>query len=287
MSKAQYWFGRAKKEHFAIGAFNAASLETMKALVLAAKKLGSPVMIEASSGEIEYFGIKEFVGICRALEQDHSVPILTNLDHAHDYDSCVAAIVAGFDYIHFDGSKLSFEENAGIAKSLVAEAHQRGILVEGEIDGIPGSSADHRNEQSVMSNGQFTNPAKAAEFVKITGVDTLASFVGNVHGLYSDEKKLDLGLLEKISAVLPDTFLSLHGGSGVPASDIQKAISLGVVKVNINSELRVAFRDKLKEVLDRPDENEVAIYKIMPEAIVAMQEIVEAKIKLFGSDGKI
>ncbi len=289
MAKAKYWFDRAKKEGFAIGAFNAGSMETLKAIVGAAKKLASPVIIEASHGEIEYFGIKEFVGVCRALEQSHGVPIIINLDHAPDYDSCVAAIVAGFDYVHFDGSKLSFSENVGIARKVVAEAHPREILVEGEIDAIAGSSADHRGEHSTdeIKNAKFTDPEKAAGFVQNTGVDTFASFVGNAHGLYSGQKVLNLDLLKKISQAIPETFLSLHGGSGISAENITAAIKLGVVKINVNSELRVAFRDKLKEVLDRPEENEVAIYKIMPEAIAAVQEIVEAKINLFGSAGKI
>ncbi|MBI4099416.1 class II fructose-bisphosphate aldolase [Candidatus Microgenomates bacterium] len=292
MAKASYWFQKARKEGFAIGAFNAGSMESIKAIVAGAKNQNAPVMIEASHGEIEYFGVKEFVGVCRVLEQSHGVPIILNLDHAPDYDSCVSAIVAGFDYIHFDGSKLSMVENMGITKGLVAEAHQRDILVEGEIDNIDAmgaSSSDNRekNIATVRDAKIYTDPEKAAEFVQNTGVDTFASLVGNVHGLYSQEKTLDLGLLKQIAAKIPDTFLSLHGGSGVPDDDIAAAIALGVVKINVNSELRVAFRDKLKEILNRPEEKDVvAIYKIMPEAIAAMQEIVERKIKLFGSAEK-
>ena len=286
MSKAKYWLDRARKEGFAIGAFNAGSIETLKAIVTAAKKLQAPVIIEASHGEIEYFGIKEFVGVCRTLEQSHGVPIIINLDHAPDYDSCVAAIVAGFDYVHFDGSKLPLAENTGIAKKIVEEAHQREILVEGEIDAISGSSADHRSEELVVKSNLFTNPKQAAEFVQNTGVDTFASFVGNAHGLYSGQKVLNLNLLKEIAETLPGTFLSLHGGSGISPENIRAAVKLGVVKVNVNSELRVAFHDKLKEVLNRPEENDVAVYKIMPEAIAAVQEIVETKIKLFGSGGK-
>lgn len=289
MSKAKYWFEKAKKEKFAIGAFNGASEETLKAIVGAAKNQKAPVVIEASPGEIEYFGIREFVGINRALEQSHGVPIILNLDHALDFDQCILGIDLGFDYIHFDGSRLNLPENTRLARQLVDYAHSKGILVEGEIDGIPGSSADHRHEQIAASRERigYTDPEKAAEFVQITGVDTFASFVGNVHGLYSGAKRLDLGLLEKISRAIPDTFLSLHGGSGVPAENIRAAINLGVIKVNVNSELRVAFHDKLKEILDRPQQDEVAIYKFMPEAISAVQEIVEAKIKLFGSMNKL
>lgn len=292
MSKAQYWFNRAADEHFAIGAFNAASIETLKAIVGAAKNQKSPVMIEASAGEVEYFGMKELVGVVRTMEQSHGVPILLNLDHAPDIDSCKAAVDAGFDYVHFDGSKLDPAENARLTSQLVAYAHPKEVLVEGEIDNINALGAGSndfrsKNISEVRDPQLYTNPDKAAEFVKISGVDTFASFVGNVHGLYAEVKDIDLELLQSIKAKLGNVFLSLHGGSGIADNQISAAIGIGIVKINVNSELRIAFRDKLKEVLDRPEENEIAVYKIMPEAIAAMQIIVERKIKLFGSAGKI
>lgn len=292
MAKALKYFQKAQQEKFAIGAFNAASIETLKAIVGAAKKLNSPVMIEASQGEVEFFGVTELVATVRAMEQDFQVPIILNLDHAPDYDSCKKALDAGFDYLHLDGSKLPYEQNVEQTKRLVDEAHAKDVLVEGEIDNINAkgaSSADHRGQSIdiVRDEGLYTNPEKAAEFVQATGVDTFASFVGNVHGLYSEPKNLKLDLLERISEVLPGKFLSLHGGSGIPESDVKNAINLGIVKVNVNSELRVSFRDKLKEILNRPDENEVAVYKFMPEAIEAMQKVVEEKIEVFGSANKI
>lgn len=292
MNKAQYWFDRAAREHFAIGAFNAGSIETLKAIVGAAKKFRSPVMIEASHGEIEYFGIKEFVGICRILEQSHNAPILLNLDHAPDISSCKMAVDLGFDYVHFDGSKEDLSDNIRLARQLVGYAHPKGVLVEGEIDNINAmgaSSSDNREKyiEDVRDPKLYTDPEKAAEFVDKTGVDVFASFVGNVHGLYTEEKDINLELLQTIKNKLGEVFLSLHGGSGISDNQISAAIGVGVVKINVNSELRVAFRDKLKEVLGREDESEVAVYKIMPEAIAAMQEIVEKKIKLFGSAGKI
>jgi fructose-bisphosphate aldolase class II len=291
MSKAKHWFERAAKEKFAIGAFNAGSLETLKAVVGAAKRLQAPVMIEASHGEVEYFGIKELVGVVRTLEQSNDVTILLNLDHAPTFEDCKQAIEAGFDYVHFDGSKLPVEENIAICKEVVALAHGKEILVEGEMDHIEGSSADHRNDvdgyRTQMSDfSKYSDPVTAKSFIERTGVDTFASFVGNVHGLYPGPKRINVDLLAKIKQMLPNTFLSLHGGSGIPGEDIQAAINLGVVKININSELRVAFRDKLREVLQRKEDSEVAIYKIMPEAISVVQMIVEEKIRLFGSIGR-
>ncbi len=299
MSKAKYWFDRAQKEHFAIGAFNAATIETLKAIVFAAQKLKSPVMVEASHGEATYFGVVELAKVVRTMEQSYGVPVILNLDHAPSYESCLEAMGAGFDYIHFDGSKLPIAENIKITKQIVEHAHARDIMVEGEIDNINvmgASSSDHRleNLSSVRDRKYYTDPEKAADFIEKTGVDTFASFVGNVHGLYAEVKDIDLELLQTIKARLGTTlpagsqvFLSLHGGSGIPDNQISAAIGIGIQKINVNSEIRIAFRDKLKEVLDRPQENEVAIYKIMPEAIAAMQEIVEAKIKLFGSANKL
>ena len=291
--KASEWLKRAKKEKFAIGAFNAASIETLKAVVSAAKKLRSPVIIEASYSEVEFIGMRELTATVRALERDTGVPILLNLDHAPTLVSCQNAINSGFDLVHFDGSKLPYEKNLEIAKIVTGIAHEKGILVEGEIDNINAlgaSSSDHRhtNIETVRDEKLYTDPKLAASFVKETKVDIFASFIGNVHGLYSEAKTLQMDLLLKIAEGLPDTFLSLHGGSGIPAEQIKEAITIGIVKINVNSELRVAFRDALKKTLEEePMKDEVAIYKIMPEAIAAMQRIVEEKILLFGSAGKI
>lgn len=292
MSKAQYWFDRALKEHFAIGAFNAASIETLKAVVSAAKNQKSPVMIEASHGEVTYFGARELVGVVHAMEQSYGVPILLNLDHAPDFDKCKEAIDFGFDYVHLDGSKMAIEENSAQTKKLVEYAHQKEVLVEGEIDNINvmgAGSADNRDKSinSVRDPKYYTDPEKALKFVQETGIDTFASFIGNVHGLYSGTKDINLDLLRAIKAKLGDKFLSLHGGSGIPENEVSAAIGIGICKVNVNSEIRIAFYEKLKEIMARPSESEVAIYKIMPEAISAMQTIVEEKIKVFGSAGKV
>lgn len=291
MGKAKFWFERAQKEKFAIGAFNAASIETLKAIVGAAKSLKSPVMIEASHGEVSYFGARELVGVCRAMEQSYGIPILLNLDHAPDFGKCKEAIDFGFDYVHLDGSKMPIEENTAQTKKLVEYAHQRDVLVEGEIDNINvlgASSADHRHESAdaVRDAKYYTDPEKAVEFVRATGVDTFASFIGNVHGLYSGAKNINLDLLREIKIKLGEIFMSLHGGSGIPDNEVTAAIGIGIQKVNVNSELRIAFYEKLNEIMEKPSESEVAIYKIMSEAIAAMQKIVEDKIKIFGSSGK-
>lgn len=287
--KAQEWLKRAQDEKFAIGAFNAASIETLKAIVAAAKKLSSPVIIEASPREAEYFGLREMAATVRALEVDYQVPIILNLDHAVSYESCYQALDFGFDAVHFDGGKMEYGENVRIAKMLVGEAHKRGILVEGEMDHIGGSSADHRQAlaSDFQSNITYSDPEKAKEFLEETGVDTFASFVGNIHGLYKGVKNIDLGLLKKIAEALPGKFLSLHGGSGIAGEQIHQAVNLGVVKINVNSELRLAFYDTVKKTLGDKNFKETAIYKMMPPAIEAVEEVVCEKILLFGSAGKI
>lgn len=284
--KAKIFFTRAKQEGFAIGAFNVANLETIKAVVGAARKLKSPVMIEASGGEVNFIGKKQLAGLVRAFEQESGIPILLNLDHAPTKASVRDAIDAGFDYVHFDGSKLPYKENVRITKVLADTAHAKGILIEGEMDAITGSSSDHTAERAAeyQDNRLYTDPEKAKTFVAATGIDTFASFIGNAHGLYAGEKKIDIERLRAIRLALPASFLSLHGGSGIPESDIKQAIQNGVVKINVNSELRVAYKKALQEALVSSDE--VAIYKLMPPVIAAVQKIVEEKIQLFGSAGK-
>lgn len=287
MGKAKQWFEKARQEGFAIGAFNVANLETIKAIVQAGISQKSPVMIEASDGEVNFIGKKQLVALVREFEQESGIPILLNLDHAPTKKSVLEAIDAGFDYVHFDGSKLPYDENVKLTKELADVAHAKGILIEGEIDAITGSSADHTKEQvaGYQNNRLFTDPEKAKAFVEATGVDAFASFVGNAHGLYQGEKHVDIERFQAIGQELPATFLSLHGGSGIPENHIQQAIQNGVVKINVNSELRVAYKKALQEVLASSEE--VAIYKLMPPVIAAVQKIVEQKVLLFGSAGKV
>lgn len=285
--KAKQLLQKAKETHFAVGAFNTANIETLKAITNAAKRLSSPIILEASDGEINFIGYKQLTALARIYEKDLGIPIIVNLDHGKDFESCKKAIEAGFDYIHIDTSKSrDFEDSIQVTKEVVKLARKFDVPVEGEIDHIEGSSADHTKETpNALQNPElFTNPEKAREFVEKTGIDVFASFVGNLHGIYSEKMHLNLDLLEKIRDSIPDTFLSLHGGSGIYEEDVQKAVRLGIVKVNVNSEMRIAFKMTLQEVLNNT--NEIAVYKIMEKPIEAVQKVVETKIKLFGSESK-
>jgi len=283
--KAAQYLEKAKKEGFGIGAFNAANLESMKAVVNAAFKLKSPVIIEFSPGEIEHMGVNQAVALCKAFEKQYSVPIILNLDHGTDPEKIMEAVDAGFDYVHFDGGKIPFEEALKTGKILADYAHKKGVVIEGEIDHIEGSSADHTDSKPDVDSKLYTNPNQAKEFIDKTGIDVFASFVGNLHGIYAESKNLNLDLLQEIQNTLPNTYLSLHGGSGIVEEDIKKAIQIGIVKINVNSELRIAFKMVLQEVLN--NSNEIAAYKFMQKPIEEMQKVVEQKVIMFGSDGKI
>jgi len=282
---AREWFEKSRNEKFAIGAFNVGNLETLEAIVAAAKAKKAPVIIEASPGESSFMGYNNLVDLVQNYK-DEGAAIILNLDHATEFEKVKQAFEAGFDYLHFDGGQIEFEENVKIAKQIVEIAHPKGIMVEGEVDHITGSSDLHTGEKvaSEQAKGNYSDPQKAREFVERTGVDTYASFIGNAHGLYADEKRLDLNRLEEIRKAIPNTFLSLHGGSGVNQEDIRRAVDIGINKINVNTEMRSTYRRELEEQLGAS--GEVAMYKLYPEIIEEVQKVVEGKINLFGSAGK-
>lgn len=281
------WFKKAKLEKFAIGAFNADTFETMKAVAQAAAGMGSPVLIEVSPGEEKFLGLQNILAVRANLAEEFQVPIFLNLDHADDIDTINNSIELGFDLVHFDGSKLPLDENIRLCKEVVASAHAKGVLVEGEIDHFPGSSESHKTE-SLESLGiqRYSDPQKAKQFVEETEVDIFAAFIGNVHGVFKDEERLNVNKLKEIAQVLSDTFFSLHGGSGVSHLDIQEAIKNGIVKVNINTELRIAYRQTLENVL-RGDPEEFAMNKILSPVVEAVEETVKNEIEVLGSSHKI
>lgn len=284
----QDWLKKAKEEKFAIGAFNVGGLETFEAIVRAAKNKKSPVIIESSPGETKWMEAENIVDIAKNFSKEYGIPILVNLDHAQSLEECQIGIEAGYDLIHFDGGKLPFEQNLEIVKKVVDFAHDKNLTVEGEIDHIQGSSELHSGSAAQeASKGKFTDPERAKEFVEKSGVDIFAAFFGNVHGVFSGgEENLNLELLKKIAESIPETFLSLHGGSGIPDDQVKQAIQLGIVKVNVNTEMREAFRKALEIALkDNPEE--LALYKVEPPVVAAVQKVVEWKIEVFGSANKV
>jgi len=222
------------------------------------------------------------------------LPIILNADHCKTFKSVKQVVDAGYSAVHFDGSVLSFEENVKVTKQVVDYAKKKNpeLLVEGELGYLRGESVVHKKVK--VKPEDLTSPEQAKEFIEKTGVDSLAIVVGNIHGvetksdLETDMKNppLYLDKLREIQQVIPKTFLVLHGGSGTPDEDIKKAIELGIVKININTELRIAYSEELEETIKEHPE-EVKPYKILAPAVEAMKEVVEEKIDLFGSKSKI
>ena len=285
---AKEWFEKAKKEKFAIGAFNVANIETMKAIVEAAAELSSPVLIESSPGETKWMGARNVVSLARNFSDEYAIPIFVNLDHAETLEDCVTGIEAGYDLIHFDGSALSYEQNLEITKRVVKAAHAKNLLVEAEIDRMARKSSEVYQEQITADelSKTFSKPEQVQEFVHATKVDTMATLFGNIHGIFPTHPPLDFPLLQKIREAIPKTFLSLHGGSGIAGGEVQRAIEIGgIVKVNINTEMRRAFRKTLEKVLQE-NPHELAMYKTLPPVVAAVKEVVHDKIIMFGSAHK-
>jgi len=276
-------FQKAKENKYAIGAFNVSNLEQLKAIIQAAQNLKSPVIVSTSQGESKFIGKKQIRVLIDSYKKD--LPIFLHLDHGKSFEVVQGAIEAGYDSVHFDGSELDFEENVEITKKIVDLAKEKGVKnVEGELGYLRGKSAVQ--EAVEIKEEDLTDPKKALEFVEKTGIDSLAMAIGNIHGVFKSAQNPNLFLdrLKEISGVVGDKAgLVLHGGSGTPEEDIKKAIEIGIVKVNVNTELRIAYTEALKKTLkNNPDQT--TPYKIMPSVVEAVQKVVEEKIKLFGSN---
>ncbi len=278
---------RAQKEGWAIGQFNFSTLEQLRGIFLAAQKLKSPVILGTSKGEKNYLGIKEIVALTEILKSEYRVPAFLNLDHAKDFEDIKEAIKYGYQAVHFDGSKLPLEKNIKYAKKVVSYAKEKGVLVEGEVGAIGTESSVVYKKNFKIDEAILTNPEDAEKFIRETKVDSLAISIGTFHGIEKSGKnpKINLKRLEEIKKKTGNTFLVLHGGSGTRTSDIKKSIKLGIVKININTELRISFFKGLEKNYKKKNP-EIAPYKYLPLAIRAVQSKVEEKIRLLGSINK-
>jgi len=287
----------AQLNHYAIGAFNACNLELIKAIVISAHRLKSSVIIATSEGESEFIGMKKIRKIIDVWQEELNIPIILHLDHGHSLEKIKEAVSSGYDSVHFDGSSLCLEDNIKTTKKVVNYVKKKnpGIIVEGELGYLRGSSELHSRVE--IKEDDLTDPDEALEFIEKTGVDSLAVAIGNIHGIIKKQSNssglryrnphLYLSRLKQIKEKVKDkVFLVLHGGSGTPEGDIKKAIDLGIIKVNINTELRIAFSDTLRKIL-KEKKNEIVPYRIMPAVIDAVEKVVREKIKLFGSVNSI
>ncbi|NLM69562.1 MAG: class II fructose-1,6-bisphosphate aldolase [Firmicutes bacterium] len=271
----------AKRGKYAVGAFNVNNMEILQAIVEAAEEVNSPVIIQASQGGLKYAGLEYIAEMGKLAAAQAKVPVALNLDHGTDFSQVVRCIRHGFSAVMIDGSQMSFEENIAITKKVVEVAHPNNVSVEAELGKISGVEDD---VVVAEHDALMTDPDEAAEFVERTNCDALAIAIGTAHGVYKGEPKLDFQRLNEISSRI-DTPLVLHGASGVSDDAIQKAISYGIVKINIDTDLRIAFSNAVKEVLkNHPDE--IDPRKILGPAKSALKDAVKAKMELFGSVGR-
>lgn len=250
----------------------------------AAKKLKSPLILGTSRGESEFLGLEEITALVEILKKRYHLPfVFLNLDHAKDLGQIKKAIDLGYQAVHFDGSGLPLEKNIKYTKEVVGYARKRGVVVEGELGYLRGKSAFHTKTAKIKKD-DLTLPEDAVKFIQATKVDSLAVVIGNIHGVYSRMPKLDFKRLEEINSQ-NNVFLVLHGGSGISKAELKKAIKFGIVKININTELRLAWRKSLGQRLKRKP-GEIKPYKILPFVQGAVQKKVEEKIQIFKSKNK-
>ena len=288
-TRARHLMQRTRSQKFAVGAFNIDNQETLIAIARAADKLNAPVLVEVSQGEVEAMGLENIRDLVDNYRDEYGLEMYLNLDHSPTVEACKRAIDAGYEFIHIDISQADHDasEEEIIAKTLevVEYAKFTGAIVESEPHYFGGSSNVHTTAIDYEEiKKTFSSPATAARFIEKTGIDTFAAAVGNLHGKYPAPKVLDLELLQSIRDSI-DCQISLHGGSGTPLHFFEEAAQIGVSKININSDMRYAFRKTLEKVLnENPDE--YAVVKLMPEVYKAVQVVVEEKISAFGSKGK-
>lgn len=271
----------AHKNNYAVGAFNVNNMEIVQAIIEAAEELNSPVILQASQGGLKYAGVEYIAALGKVAAEKAKVPLALHLDHGTDFQQIMLCIRHGFSSVMIDGSQYELEENIAITKKVVEIAHAVGISVEAELGKIGGIEDDIVVDEREAT---FTDPMEAKLFVDKTKVDYLAIAVGTAHGVYKGEPKLDFDRIKAIKEAV-NIPLVLHGSSGVPNDAIEKAVSLGINKINIDTDLRIAFTDAIKDFLKKDPDN-IDPRKILGPGKEAMKEVIKEKMRLFGSAGR-
>lgn len=276
---------KAKAGHYAVGQFNINNLEWTKSILLTAQELNSPVILGVSEGAGKYMtGYKTVVGMVNGMleELGITVPVALHLDHG-SYEHCYKCMDAGFSSIMFDGSHFAIEENVAKTKELVAEAHKRGISIEAEVGSIGGE------EDGVVGMGECADPEQC-KMIADLGIDFLAAGIGNIHGKYpANWQGLSFETLDAIQKLTGDMPLVLHGGTGIPADMIKKAIDLGVSKINVNTECQLSFAAATREYIEAGKDQQGKGFdprKLLAPGAEAIKATVKEKMELFGSVGK-
>jgi len=268
----------AQSKGYAVPAFNIHNLETMKTVLETAQELRSPVMIAVTPSTVNYIGHEFLIGMMEGAKKSYDIPICFHLDHHEKVEDIKALIKSGIPSVMIDASHHDFEENIKIVREVVEYAAPLGVAVEAELGRLSGIEDDLEVDEKDQI---YTNPAQAREFVLRTGIDSLAVAIGTAHGLYKGEPKLDIDRLAAIQKEV-DIPLVLHGASGLSDELVQKTIKRGICKVNIATELKMAFVKGLRGYLqEHPDANDPRYY--FKEAVAEMKKVAADKIKMCGS----
>lgn len=270
---------KAQKGGYAIGQFNTSNLEITQAIIKAAEKMKAPVFVATSEKAIDYAGLDELAGLIKSMAQKVKVPIILHLDHGTSLDIVKKCIQVGYTSVMLDASKRSFNENIRLTKKVVQLAKAKNVSIESELGALAGKEDYIKSLKSIM-----TDPNQAVEFVKKTGIDSLAVSIGNIHGIPLPYEKLDFIRLKAIQHKVKIP-LVLHGASSTAPAKIKKAIKFGICKINIDTDLRLAFAHSLRKTLAK-DKNLFDPRTILASSREAIKKVVKAKIRLFGSRNK-
>lgn len=280
---------KAQEKHFVVPQFNFCNLAQLKAILEATKKFKRSFILGTSEKESKYLGLNLAVVIKKAAEKKIGFPIFLNLDHGKSFDYLKKAIDAGYDMVHFDGCGIEIKKNIKIVKKVVAYGRKKNVAVEGEIGYVTKSSEIHKGKPEIKPE-DMTKPEEVEKFITETKVNALAIAIGNIHGIFTEAKNPNLDLkrlslikksVEKVSKSLShQTSLVLHGGSGIPSGQIKESIRRGIVKININTEIRAAWRKGMEKTFKK-NKKDIAPYKLMPPVIKEMEKVIDKKLKLF------
>lgn len=272
----------ANKNNFAVPAFNVSDYSMFKGLMEITEEYNAPIIIAIHPDELKHVGQSMLRAVIDRISKS-TVPAVIHLDHGASYEQVIWAIQSGYTSVMIDASSLPFDKNVEICRKVVKTAHAVDVSVEGEL-GTIGTADDFGESTSAVI--KYTDPEDAKKFVEESGVDCLAVAIGTCHGIYPKgvDPKLRLDILKDIKANLPDTPLVLHGGSSNPDREIAEAVTLGINKINISSDIKVAYFNKMREVM--ADKNLREPNVIQPPCIEAMKEVAAQKIRLFHADGK-
>ncbi len=282
--KPQDYIRDALNNHYAIGSFNSVNLEMTQAIVYAAEKQESAVIVQTSEGAIEYAGLETLSAMIKILAGQSKMPVILHLDHGKSVESVKRCIEAGYGSVMIDASKETLADNITITREAVREAHKTGVWVEAELGAILGVEGAMDLQGKRTPDDFLTKPQQVVDFIEQTGVDALAVSVGTIHGAFTGQEYIRFELVEKIERTAPDFPLVIHGASGITNEHLRKVARTNVCKINVDTELRIAFTEAARAYFNNTH-TKVDVRDILGPAREAMQAVVERKIEVLGSGG--